>query len=214
MKFSPKLSLALAVGILSVAACSSNKQSKNYYPQYASKSQTTPAPNSGKDRMAKEELDECEEAALNAPASEWRAVGSGVSSDRDFSRQKATLFAKNALVQNLESWVTSFIKGYRADIGAGNKVVNEQMVKEDINSMAEMMVNNCRIVCSNRYKLRDGNFETVVCISIPSDQVKKVVEAAVLSEDARANVEHNAKAFEDSYASRLEKFRSLQNQRN
>lgn len=163
--------------------------------------------------MAKEELDECEEAALNAPASEWRAVGSGISSDRDFSRQKATLFAKSALVQNLESWVTSFIKGYRADIGAGNKVVNEQLVKDDINSMAEMMINNCRIVCSNRYKLRDGNFETVVCISIPSDQVKKVVEAAVLNEDERANVEHNAKAFEDSYAPRLEKFRSLQNQR-
>ena len=80
--------------------------------------------------------------------------------------------------------------------------------------MAERVVENCRIICSNRYRLSDGTYECSVCISIPSPDAEKVAGAAALSDDERLGVEFREQEFRNSYKEELERFRQMQQERN
>ena len=202
----------VAAFLLSVTtvACSSKKVQKASYPEY------TAAGNTGTRTVSKikEEIDECEQESLNAPASELRAYGSAIDEDRDFARQQAVLFAKASLVDQIESLVLNVIKGYRAKLQFEGKTSNEAHIKQDVGSMAERVVENCRIICSNRYRLSDGTYECSVCISIPSPGAEKVAGAAALSDDERLGVEFREQEFRNSYKEELERFRQMQQERN
>lgn len=207
-----KTGVILLAGALLLSAnlvsCSSSKQPVASYPDY------TGAGNTGTRMVNKVEdkLDECEQESLNAPADEWRAYGSAVDEDRDFARQQAVLFAKANLIDQMQSLTLSVSKAYRGRVKANGLAASEADIKQDVGSMAEQMLENCRIICSKRYVLSDGTYECVVCISVPAKNVEMVAGNAVLNDDARMKVEFNAKQFRDTYADELAKFR--QNQAN
>ncbi len=160
-------------------------------------------------RVQKEDRDECQIAADNEPADEYRAYGSGISSTRDFARQKATLYAKAELTSRMASQMLNVMKGYRNDMGAGEKKLNEEDIKQDIGMMSEMVIENCKIVCSDVYRLSDGSYECVVCVSIPATKAEAISGAAAMNEDERAKVEFNEDQFRKSYREELEEFRRL-----
>lgn len=160
-------------------------------------------------RVGKEERDECMIESLNEPNDEFRAYGSGISKTRDFARHKATLFAKGELVARLNSMALNVAKGYRNDLGMNDKVLNEEDVKEDIGMMSEREIENCRIVCSDVYRLSDGTYECVVCVSIPAAKAEAITGAAVMNEDERTKVEFHEEQFRKSYREELEEFRRL-----
>ena len=160
-------------------------------------------------RVQKEDRDECQIAADNEPSDEYRAYGSGISNNRDFARQKATLYAKAELTSRMSSQMLNVMKGYRNDMGIGEKKLNEEDIKQDIGMMSEMVIENCKIVCSDVYRLSDGTYECVVCVSIPATKAEAISGAAAMNEDERAKVEFNEDQFRKSYREELEEFRRL-----
>ncbi len=190
-------------------SCGSSKIQKASYPEYTS------VGNNGTRTVGKvkEELDECELESINEPANEFRAYASAVDEDRDFARQQAVLFAKANLVDRLESMVLNVMKGYRGKIQANGKSSSEADIRQDVGSMAERVVENCRIICSNRYRLSDGTYECSVCISIPAGDAEKIAGATTLTEDERVGVEFHEQQFRDSYREELERFRQQQKER-
>lgn len=206
-----KLIFPLATALLiafSGTSCS-QKVAKASYPEYTSKGNT----GTRTVQKVKEEVDECEEQSLNEPANEYRAYGSAVDEDRDFARQQAVLFAKAQMVDRLESQVLNVMKGYRAKVTANGKSSSEADIKQDVGSMAERVLENCKIVCSNRYRLSDGTYECSVCISMPATDAELIAGAAVLNDDERLSVEFHEQQFRDSYRDELERFRKQQKER-
>ena len=191
---------------LTTLSCGSQKVAKASYPEYTSQGNT----GTRQVTKVKEELDECEEESLNAPASELRAYASAVDEDRDFARQQAVMYAKANLVDQIESLVLNVMKGYRGKIKANGKAASEADIRQDAGFMAERMVENCRIICSNRYRMSDGTYECAVCISVPSDNAEKISGAIALSDDERLNVEFHEQEFRNSYREELERFRQMQ----
>lgn len=207
-----RLILPVIIGLLfslTTVSCGSNKVAKASYPEYTAKGST----GTRTVTKVKEEIDECEQEALNAPAGELRAYASAVDEDRDFARQQAVLFAKANLVDQIESLVLNVMKGYRGKIKANGKSSSEADIRQDAGSMAERVVENCRIICSNRYRMSDGTYECVVCISVPSDNAEKVAGATALSDDERLGVEFHEQEFRNSYREELERFREMQKER-
>ncbi len=160
-------------------------------------------------RIQKEDKDDCLKAVENEPSDEFRAYGSGISSTRDFARHKATLFAKGELASRLYSQMLNVMKAYRNDLGLGEKSLNENDIKEDIGMMSEQEIENCRIVCSDVYRLSDGTYECVVCVSIPAIKAEAITGAAAINEDERTQVEFHEDQFRKSYREQLEEFRKL-----
>lgn len=198
---------ALLLPCMSIS-CAAKKKNKNNYPQF-----TTQTGNQKATRVAKEEIDECEEASMDEPSNEFRAYGSAVDDDRDFARHQATLFAKAALADRLESMVLNVMKGYRNKIQAANKKWNESDIKQDVGSMSERIIENCKIICSTRYRLSDGTYECSVCVAIPATMAETVAGAAALNDDERIGVEFREEQFRNSYREELENFRKLQKER-
>lgn len=204
-----RLSLSLiAVVMLSLGlpSCSAKKVVKASYPEYTTQGNNGPRTVS----KVKEEIDECQQESMNAPANEFRAYGSAIDEDRDFAFQQAILFAKANLVDRLESLVLNVQKGYRGKLQAGGKTSNEANIRQDVGSMAEGVVRNCRIICSNRYRLSHGTYECSVCISIPANDAEKIAGAATINEDERLGVEFHEQQFRNSYREELERFRQQQ----
>ena len=150
---------------------------------------------------------------MDEPASEFRAYASAVDEDRDFARQQAILFAKAALADRLESMVLNVMKGYRNTLQTANKKWSESDIKQDVGSMAERVLENCKVVCSNRYKMSDGSYECSVCVSIPANMAETVAGAAALNDDERMGVEFREEQFRNSYREELENFRKMQKER-
>lgn len=203
------LVLAIATGLalsLFSVSCGSKKMAVASYPEY------TGAGNTGTRNVqkVKEEIDECEEQSMNAPASEMRAYASAISENRDFARQKAAAFARGDLASQIQALTLAVMKGYRADIKYNGKLSNEEDVKQDVGQMSEQMISNSRIICSNRYRLSDGTYECSVCISVPIQQVEMVAKAAVISDDERLGVEFREERFRNSYSQQYEDFRKRQ----
>lgn len=189
---------------LGFSSCGGSKVSVASYPEYTGEG------NTGTKRVTKvkEEIDECEEQSFNAPAGELRAYASAVDEDRDFARQQAVMFAKAQLVSDIESLVLNVMKGYRGKTKKDGVSTSSADIKQDVGLMAENVVEQCQVVCSNRYALSDGTYECSVCISITSPDVEKIAGAATLTEDEKLGVEFEAEKFRDSYKEELEKFRA------
>lgn len=101
------------------------------------------------------------------------------------------------------------MKGYRNDLGLGEKSLNEEDIKQDIGLMSEREIENCRIICSDVYRLSDGKYECVVCVSIPASKAEAISGAAAMNEDERTQVEFHEEQFRKSYREELEEFRRL-----
>lgn len=192
--------------MLSFNSCGASKVQKASYPEYTSTGNT----GTRTVTKVKEEIDDCEKESLNEPANEIRAYGSAVDEDRDFARHQAVLFAKASLVDRLESMVLNVIKGYRNKIQVNGKTASEADIKQDVGTMAQRVIENCRIICSNRYRLSDGTYECSVCISIPANDTEKIAGAVALTNDERMGVEFHEQQFRDSYREELERFRQQQ----
>ncbi len=200
----------LALSLMATCnSCGSSKIQKASYPEYTSTGNNGPRSVS----KVKEDLDECELESLNEPANEFRAYASAIDEDRDFARQQAVLFAKGALVDRLESMVLNVMKGYRGKVQANGKALSEADIRQDVGTMSERVIENCRIICSNRYRLSDGTYECSVCVSIPATDAEKIAGAVTLTEDERAGVEFHEQQFRDSYREELERFRQQQKER-
>ncbi len=189
-------------------SCAAKKKAKDNYPQY-----TTQSGNQKAKRAKKDDIDKCEEESMNAPASEFRAYGSAVDDDRDFARHQAVLSAKAALADQLESMVMDVIKSYRNKIQAAGKKWNEADVKQDIQSMSGTVLENCRVVCSERYVMSDGSYECSVCVSVPAKMTETLAGATALNDDERMGVEFHEEQFRDSYKDQYEAFRKQQQER-
>lgn len=202
------MSVAMILLLPILESCGSKKVVAASYPEY------TGAGNTGPKTVTRieEETDECEEMALNAPANEFRAYASAVDEDRDFARQQAILFAKAELVSQIESVTLNVMRTYRAKVKANGKSTSEADIKQDVGSMAEQTLNNCKVICSKRYRLSNGTYECAVCISCPSAEVEKIAGATVLTDDERMNVEFHAEQFRNSYSDELKAFRERQQQ--
>lgn len=183
------------------------KKKKND-PQYS-----TQSGNRKVKRAKKDDIDKCEEESMNPPAGEFRAYGSAVDDDRDFARHQAVLSAKAALADNLETMVMDVMRKYRAQIKSADKKWNEADVKQDIQSMSGMLLENCRVVCSERYKMTDGSYECSVCVAIPSKMTETLAGATALNDDERMGVEFHEEQFRDSYKDQYEEFLRLQKER-
>ncbi len=197
--------LVLIFSVLTITSCGSSKKATiASYPEY------TGIGNTGTKKVTKtkEDIDECEQMALQAPSGEMRAYASAIDEDRDFARQQAVLFAKGQMVSNIQSLVLNVMKGYRAKTKKDGLSTSSADIKQDVNMMAERVVEGCRILCSNRYALSDGTYECAVCIAIGSPDVEKVAGATVLSQDEKLGVEFEAQKFRDSYKEELERFRA------
>lgn len=189
-----------------IESCGSKKVVEASYPEY------TGAGNTGPKTVTRveEDIDDCEQMALDAPAGELRAYASATDEDRDFARQQAILFAKAELASQIEALTLNVMKAYRAKIKSNGRSSSEADIKQDVGSMSEQTINNCKVICSKRYRLSNGTYECAVCISVPSADVEKVVGATVLSDDERLKVEFHAEQFRNSYADELRAFREKQ----
>lgn len=194
---------------LNFVSCGSKKVVAASYPEYTSQGNTGPR-QVGK---VKEDIDECELASNNEPANEYRSYGSAIDEDYDFARHQAVLSAKAALADRIQTQVINVMHQYRAKVQGNGKIANEGLVKQDVMSMADQVLENCRIICSNRYRLSDGRYESTVCISIPSKTAEQVAGAAVMNDDERMGVEFHAQEFQNSYQDDLEKFRQKMKER-
>ncbi|MDE6794104.1 MAG: hypothetical protein K2J63_02230 [Muribaculaceae bacterium] len=201
--------ISLLVIVMSFTSCGAKKIVKHSYPDYTSQGYK----GSQKVTEVKEDIDECEMESINEPPTEIRSYGNAISESYDFARQKAILSAKAALIARLETNVVTVMKNYREDTQVNGKLANEEQVKQDIGEMAERVLENCRVVCSNRFRLSDGTYKSAVCIAIPAATAEKIAGAAVLSDDERLGVQFHAKEFQDSYRDELERFRQQMKER-
>lgn len=204
------LLIVLVIFILPCTAisCAAKKKVKDKYPQY-----TTQSGNQKAKRAKKDDIDKCEEESMNAPVSEFRAYGSAVDDDRDFARHQAVLSAKAALADQLESMVMDVMRSYRNKIQTSTKKWNEADVKQDIQSMAGTVIENCRVICSERYVMSDGSYECSVCVSVPAKMTETLAGATALNDDERMGVEFHEEQFRDSYKDQYEAFRKMQQER-
>lgn len=199
------LVLIFSVSVLFTSCGGSKKAAVASYPEYTGEGNT----GTKKVKKVKEELDECEEQAMEAQSGELRSYGSAIDEDRDFARQQAVLFAKGQMVSDIEALVLNVMKGYRGKTKKDGVSTSSSDIKQDVQLMAERLVEGCRIICSNRYALSDGTYECSVCIAVGTPDVEKVAGAATLSDDEKRGVEFEAQKFRDSYKEELEKFRAM-----
>lgn len=192
---------------MSIASDAKKKKNDNY-PQYTTQSGSQKAK-----RAKKDDIDKCEEESMNAPAGEFRAYGSAVDDDRDFARHQAVLSAKAALADQLESMVMDVMRSYRNKIQTSTKKWNEADVKQDIQSMAGTVIENCRVVCSERYVMSDGSYECSICVSVPARMAETLAGATAINDDERMGVEFHEEQFRDSYKDQYEEFLRLQKER-
>lgn len=194
---------ALVVFALVLVSCGTKKVVKASYPEYTAQGNTGPRTVT----KVEEKLDDCELESLNEPETEYRAYGTATDEDYDFARHQATLNAKAALADRLQSQVINVMKAYREKTKTKGKTLNEAQIKQDMGSMAEQTLEDCRVVCSKRYRMSDGTYQSSVCVAIPSKTAETMTGAAALSEDERVGVEFHAEQFRDSYKEELERFR-------
>lgn len=193
--------IATTMGLMNVSC--SKKVVAASYPEYTGEG------NSGGKKVTKvkEEIDECEQMALDAPETEFRGYASAIDEDRDFARQQAVMLARADIASQIENLTLSVIKGYRATVKANGVRSSESDIKQDVGSMAEETLKSSKVICSNRYRLGDGTYEVSVCVSVPAETVEKIAGATTLSDDERMKVEFNAEQFRKSYADELKAFR-------
>lgn len=204
-----QLTLAIVAGLalsLFSVSCGSKKVAVASYPEYTGIGNT----GTRSTQEVKEENDECQEQAFNAPAGEFRAFASAVSEDPDFARQKAAAFARAELANQIETLTLNVMKGYRGDTKYNGKLSNEEDIKQDVGQMAEQTLKSSKIICSNKYRRNDGTYRCTVCVSVPSQQVEMVSGAVALSDDERLGVEFREQQFRNSYKDELEAFRKRQ----
>lgn len=206
MSYKTIAAIGLIMMVSLLTSCSSNKVQTASYPEYTGIGNTGPRIVN----KVEDEIDDCEQMELDAPAGEWRAYASSIDEDRDFARQQALLFAKAELISRIEALTLNVFKGYRDKVKGNGIVTSGTDLKQDVGSMSELMVRNCKILCSKRYRLSDGTYECAVCISVPATEVEQIVGAAVKAEDERQKVEHNAEQFRKSYSEDYKEFRERQ----
>ena len=125
--------LAVVLISLTTVSCGSKKINTATYPDY------TEAGNTGLRKVdrVKEEMDECEKEAFNAPANELRAYASAIDEDSDFARQQALVMARADLAAQIEVIALNVVKRYRGTVKSGGLAISEADIKQDVGTMAE-----------------------------------------------------------------------------
>ncbi len=177
-----KRNIIVSLLILSLAgfvgSCISKKMIKQSYYDYAGQGNTGPKTFS-KDR---EELDACEKESLNEPADEYRGYGSAINADRDFARQMAVFNAEVALTKRIQDELIATMESYKEFTQKDGIARDEQEVKAHAASKSKSALSNLRIICSERFRISDGTYECVICVSVPAIQVETASKAFVSEE--------------------------------
>ena len=156
---------------------------------------------SSKTRVEKEkiDLDECEEESMREPSNELRAYASAVDDEREFAREEAILLAEAALVERIESLVESTVERYQHKIKVDGNTLNQKEIVKDVKSRAVREIKNWKIICSNLYRLSDGNYEYHICVSIQNSIPETIIRTAIINESDRKGVKINKVALDESY---------------
>lgn len=156
---------------------------------------------SSKTQVDKEKinLDECEEESMREPLNELRAYASAVDDEREFAREEAILLAEAALVERMESLVESTMERYQHKVKVDGATLNQKEIVKDVKSQAQREIKNWKIICSNLYRLSDGNYEYHICVSIPNSIPETIIRTAIINESDRKSVKINKEALEKSY---------------
>ena len=201
-----KRNVIISLLILSLAgfmgSCRSKKITQQSYYDYTGQGNTGPRTFS----KEHEEKDQCEIESLNEPAEEYRSYGSAIDEDRDFARQMAVFNAKVALAQRVEEEMIATIISYKEHKQQAGIASNEQDTKTRAASKAKTTLTNCRIICSERFRISDGTYECVVCIATPAFQVDQAAKAFVAEEVQLAGGTLDEKAFLEARKNKRDEF--------
>lgn len=177
-----KKNIIVSILILSLAgflgSCKSKQIIKQSYSDYTGQGNTGPKTFS----KNHEEKDPCEIESLNEPADEYRDYGSAINADRDFARQIAIFNAQVSLTRRIQSEMMAIFKSYKEMTQKDGIVKDEQDIEARAASKAKACLSNLKILCSERYRISDGTYEQVVCVSIPAVQVETAAKAFVTQE--------------------------------
>lgn len=151
--------------------------------------------------------------SMEVSENELFAFGSAIDTDRDFARQQAVLLAKVQMVSGIKSLALSTLNSYYEKTKRNGLSISESDKEQDAGMIAEVILEDCKIVYSKRNALSDGTYEYVVCISTTIDSAGDVVGAIVLSEDEKLNVEFDIDKCMESYEEQLECYRATKNEK-
>lgn len=198
----------VALTTIFVWSCGSSKQASTSTPNYVS--------NQGKSSgvtKVKEDIDECEEKSYDWSDGRLKAYASAINPDRDFARTTATTIARAELSASVKALVTNVIKSFRESVAKDTptKSTYESTISQTADVMAEEVMANTHVSCSNRYQINDENglsYEVSVCVTMES-QMEEVCKKAVqkLSDEDVLGVKFDEEQFRKSYKEELEAYR-------
>lgn len=199
------------IAILSIVflldSCGSKKMIKQSYYDYAGQGNTGPRTVS----IIEEEIDRCEQEALDEPADEYRSYGSGIDEDDFFARQIAVFNAEVGLVNGLQAEIIATIQSYKEQKHQGGTVANQADIVARAAERAKATVSNCRIICSKKYRISDGTYKCTVCISMPAVKVDQSIKAQMIEEVELAGEVFDEGAYVKARENKKEDFYTIRN---
>ena len=192
--------LSIAIALVGTSCGASKNSTNQNYPSYTQTSQK-------KVTKVKEELNECEQMVIDAPANKLRAYGSAIDEDSDFARQMAIMNAKAQLASDISSLITNIMDSYRGKMAKDGKKTSSSSVRQNITQIAEEIVESTRTVNFCNYALSDGTYERAVCIEMELNTVEETAAALTMTEDDKIGVAFEQKSFKDSLQEALKRYR-------
>lgn len=198
----------VVIATLVICSCGSSKKASTSTPSYVS--------NQGKSSgvtKVKEDIDECEEKSYDWSDGKIKAYASAINPDRDFARTAATTRARAELSASVKALVTNVTKSFRESVAKDTptKSTYESSINQTADVIAEEVLANTHVSCSNRYQINDENglsYEVSVCVTMES-QMEEVCKKAVqkLSDEDVLGVKFDEEQFRKSYKEELEAYR-------
>lgn len=166
--------------------------------------------NSSKDpekiTRVKEDIDKCEEMSNDISDGKLKAYGSAIDQNRDFARQSAILNARGELAASVKALVTNVFKTYRSTVTSEELTSSQANRNQTIDLMAQEVISNSTVLCSERYALSNGTYEYVVCIGMVVKMEEKAKEV-ILGQDEILKVQFNEQNFRDAYKKELDAYK-------
>lgn len=157
-------------------------------------------------------ISECEQMSFDMSDGKLRAYGTASDIDRDFARQIAAANAKGQMSSDMTSLVKNVLRNYRSKVGVAESTKSQANIEQEIEVIAENLINNVTILKSAIYNRNDGTVRYEVCIG-SVDMPEKIVEQLIQNEE-ELKTKYNQKLFKESYQEGLMEFKRLKASQN
>ncbi len=134
----------------------------------------------------------------------FRSSRSGVSTDKNLSRDKAMLAAKGALAASISSTIKSVTDRYAQDRTIGADAEFSEKFENLTREVVNQKLVGVKTICQKVFQKKDGRYETYVSIELNTNEVFNGVQNSV-NKDDKLRQDYDKQKFEAIFKEEMDK---------